>query len=105
MDTSIFQSAVLFAFFGALGLKLLELAELHHVPKSSRPDYREFVYWIPFLIMPLLGGGLAYAYVMSDVQLKPMLAINVGVSAPLIFRAMAQINPWQPQAIDPGEGA
>lgn len=105
MDHSILQPSVTFAFCGALAIKLLELTELHHVPKASRPDYTDVAYWLPFFILPFLGGGLAYAYVMSDVELKPMLAVNIGVSAPLILRAMAQINPLQSKSIDPGEGA
>ena len=105
MDQSILQPAVLFAGFGGLAIKLLELAELPKVPKSERPDFKDIVYWIPFAVMPLLGGGLAYMYVMSGVALQPVLAVNVGVSAPLILRAMAEINPLGPRAIDPGEGA
>ena len=93
-------SAAWFAFFGALALKLLEFTELAKVPAASRPNLKDIVYWIPYVIMPILGGGLAYAYVASSVEMKPMLAINVGVSAPLILRAMAQLNPLQRSSID-----
>jgi hypothetical protein len=92
--------AAWFAFFGALGLKLLEFTELAKVPAANRPDLRDVVYWVPYFIMPVLGGGLAYAYVASSVEMKPMLAINVGVSAPLILRAMAALNPLQRASID-----
>jgi len=97
---TLIPSAAWFAFFGALALKLLELTELAKVPLASRPDLKDIVYWIPYLIMPIVGGGLAYAYVASSVEMKPMLAINVGVSAPLILRAMAQLNPLQRTTID-----
>jgi hypothetical protein len=43
--------------------------------------------------MPLLGGGLAYMYLRSGVQLTPVLAVNVGISTPLILRTMGAINP------------
>ena len=105
MDTSITQPTVLFALFGALGFKLLEMAELTKVPKAQHPDFTSFLYWLPFLVMPLLGGGLAYTYVMSGVDLKPILAVNVGVSAPMALRAMSQINPFHTGSIDPGPGA
>lgn len=105
MDISSVPMPVVFAFAGALSLKLLELTELQHVRKANRPDLRDVAYWVPFLILPILGGGLAYAYVSSGMDLKPMLAINVGVSAPLILRAMAQINPISAKPIDPGEDA
>lgn len=85
--------AVWFAISGAFAVKLLELAELHKVPKLERPDLKDWLYWVPFLVMPVLGGWLAYAYVSSNMVLSPILAINVGVSAPLVLRAMAQINP------------
>jgi hypothetical protein len=105
MDTSILQPTVLFAFCGALGFKLLEMAELAKVPKAQHPDFTYIVYWLPFAIMPVLGGGLAYAYVMSGLELKPILAINVGISAPMALRAMSQINPFHAGSIDPGVGA
>lgn len=104
MNPEILQ-AVLFAGAGSLAIRLLELAEIPRIPKAERPDFADLVYWIPFVIMPLLGGGLAYMYVMSGVVLKPILAVNVGISAPLILRAMAEINPVRASAIDPGAGA
>jgi hypothetical protein len=97
--------AVWFGFCGAVALKLLELAELAKVPKASRPDLKDPVYWVPFAVMPILGGGLVFAYVASSVEMKPMLAVNVGVSAPLILRAMAQANPMQGAAIKVPKGA
>jgi hypothetical protein len=85
--------AVWFGVSGAFAIKLLELAELHKIPRLERPDLKDWLYWLPFVIMPFLGGGLTYAYVSSNTALTPMLAINVGVSAPLVLRAMAQVNP------------
>lgn len=78
---------------GAFAIKLLELAELHKVTPSERPDFKDILYWVPFLILPVLGGGLAQVYVSSDTVLSPLLAVNIGVSAPLILRAMAQAAP------------
>jgi hypothetical protein len=96
----VIPAAAWFAFFGALALKLLEFTELAKIPTANRPNLNDIVYWVPYFIMPVLGGGLAYAYVASSVEMKPMLAINVGVSAPLILRAMAQLNPLQRSAIE-----
>jgi len=105
MGTTIIPPAVLFAVCGALSIKLLEIAELAKVPKALHPDFHSIIYWLPYAIMPLLGGGLAYMYVMSGVDLKPILAVNVGISAPLILRSMAEANPFRSSSIDPGEGA
>jgi len=90
---------VCFAAFGAFAVKLLELAELHKVPKIKRPDLKDWLYWIAFPIMPILGGGLAYVYISSDIVLSPILAFNVGASAPLIIRAAAQANPFQDSTV------
>ena len=98
------QPAVLFAVFGAIGMQLLSLMEMRNIPKTERPDFKDFFYWLPFIVSPLIGGGLALAYIYPDDGLKPLVAINVGVSAPLILRSMANINPFD-KPIDPGEGA
>jgi hypothetical protein len=104
VDTSFFQAGVVFAASGAFGVKLLELAEVRNIPKDQRPDLKELIYWIPFFVLPALGAGLAYMYIMSDIALKPILAVNVGVSAPLILRTMASL-PASLSRIDPGKGA
>jgi hypothetical protein len=105
MDTSLFQLPIYCAFFGALAIKLLELAELQHVAKVERPDFSDIIYWLPYLIMPLLGGGLAYVYIVSGVKLQPILAANIGVSAPLILRTWAEVNPLGDKKISLPEGA
>lgn len=99
------NSAVWFAVAGAFAIKLLELSELHKVPKVERPDLKDWLYWVPFFILPILGGGLAHVYVSSNTVLNPILAVNVGVSAPLILRAMAQANPLEPSTLDTPEDA
>lgn len=93
------DSAVWYAIFGAFSIKLLELAELHKLPKVERPDLKDWVYWIPFFVLPIIGGVLAQAYISSNTILNSILAINVGVSAPLIFRTFAQINPLDQKTI------
>lgn len=99
------SQAVWFAVFGAFAIKLLELSELHKVPKVERPDLKDWLYWLPFFVLPLLGGGLAHMYVSSNTVLSPILAVNVGVSAPLILRAMAQANPLEPTTVDTPDDA
>ncbi|EKS7204520.1 hypothetical protein O8H67_003192 [Enterobacter asburiae] len=90
---SMIPQAVWFAIAGAFFIKLLELAELHKLPKIERPDLKDWLYWIPYLILPILGGGLAYVYIASNTSLTPLLSVNIGISAPLVLRAMAQIVP------------
>ena len=90
------DDSILFASGGALAIKLLDLVELANVPKDRRPELKTFFYWLPFVILPLLGGFVAYAYIESGTTLTPILAINIGVSAPLIFRTMASSIPIKP---------
>jgi hypothetical protein len=100
----IMQPSVIFAAFGALAMQLLSLLEIRNIPKTKRPDFKDFFYWLPFIVSPLIGAGLALAYIFPNDALKPLVAINVGVSAPLILRSMANINPFE-KSIDPGKGA
>ena len=82
-----------FAAFGGLCVNLLGLVELHKVPKAERPDFTNLLYWVPFLVWPVVAAVLALAYVLSGNQLTPILSMNVGASAPLILRSMAQAAP------------
>ena len=88
-DGLLLPSAVEFAILGAIAIQLLGFMELSKVPKSQRPDFKDIIYWVPFVVHPLLGGGLAYAYVASGQILAPLLAINVGITAPLVLRSIA----------------
>lgn len=96
---------VWFAVFGAFSIKLLEIAELYKLPKIERSDLKDWLYWVPFIILPAIGGGLAQMYVSSNTILSPMLAVNVGVSAPLILRALAQVNPLEANSIQTPDDA
>ncbi len=78
---------------GGLAINLLNLAELKNVPKDRRPDLTDWLYWLYFLVTPALGAGLAYLYQISNIEMKPLLAANVGASAPLILRSMAAAIP------------
>ena len=99
------QPPVLFAVFGAIGMQLLTLMEIKNIPKAERHDFKDIFYWLPFVVSPILGGGLALAYIYPADVLKPLVAINVGVSAPLILRSMASLNPLGKGSINPGAGA
>ena len=70
--------------------------ELH----KGLPEYAtRWPYWAATIVMISLGGLLAFAYQASDgVQLSPILALNIGASAPLIFSTLAQQIPKS----DPG---
>ena len=77
--------------------------ELQNVEKGQRPDFRDPLYWLPYVVGPILGAVLAYAYE-TETNLHAILAINIGVSAPLIIRGFANANliPKKPIDLPPG---
>lgn len=70
----------------------------------ERPDFHDWLYWLPYILYPLGGGFLVFVYELSGVKFNPVLAINVGVSAPAILRSFASSPPLN-RPTDPGIGA
>ncbi len=93
IEQAITNSVPLFAAGGALIVQILNLAELRWVPKANRPDFRDWLHWLPYIVSPLAGGALGLAYVLSQVDLTPLVALNVGAAAPAIFRSFARGRP------------
>ncbi|MCE5322247.1 hypothetical protein LLG46_02905 [bacterium] len=88
--------------FGGLLAGLVSIYEMGLLPKNQRP-IRDSLYWISVLLIgPILGGALAGVYQASGMTLKPLVALNVGVTAPLVLRSWLNIRK---QPIDPGFGA
>jgi hypothetical protein len=84
----------IFGFFGGMAVNLLRLLELVPVRRADRPDtFSDPLYVLQFVVLPLLGGGLAYAYTTSGTPLTPILAVNIGASAPLILKNFAAALP------------
>lgn len=78
---------------------------MKNTPRLERPDFKDVWYWFPFIFSPIIGGFLAFVYTYPNKALEPLVAINIGVSAPLILKAMANINPFEKKNINPGKGA
>ena len=80
---------------GCLGGLLAEVANWYQLRTSpSLPDYiRSPFYWIITVVMILLGGFLAVLY--GTDNRNAILVANIGLSAPLIIKALAQINPTE----------
>lgn len=95
---------LILAFLGGLAVNLLNLMELQNVPKDRRPDFKDILYWLPYIVWPLMGALLVFLYQETNTQISRLLAFQAGASAPLIIKAMARAIPQQ-MKIDPGEGA
>ena len=84
----------LYAFLGGIAVNLLSLTELRSIPKPKRPEtFSDWIYCLWFFGVPIVGGFLAYVYQNSDVSLTPLLAVNIGASAPLILKSIAAVAP------------
>jgi len=99
----IFSTPVLLAAASALIIKLLELTEVHKLPSTQRPNLKDIWYWVPHFILPLAGGFLVYLHQQSGGTINALLAMNIGITAPLVFRSAAER--LTPKVIDPGAGA
>ncbi len=84
---------LLFAAFGGVAVQLLNLAEAHKLPPDERPNFRDPLYWVAYLVAAGIATFVAWAYVASGFELKGFLAIHVGASSPLLLRTMASLLP------------
>lgn len=84
----------LYGIFGGLLAELLGLYQLRTQARSAIPSYlRSAFYWGTTIGMILAGGGLVFVYGKSGVNLNPIIAVNVGASAPLILGSLVQKKP------------
>src|SRR5713226_4368573 len=87
-------SGFLFGLCGGLAVVTLRLIELVNTPRAKRPaTFSDPLYVVQFIFLPLLGGGIVYAYHASGTVLSPILAINLGAAAPLILKNFASVIP------------
>lgn len=90
--------------FGTLGgflINVVCLAELAALPRIERPPTFSDPLWVfQFFSLPIVGGILAFVYQADGVSLKPLLAMNIGVSAPLILKTLAAVVPKDPGKVN-----
>jgi hypothetical protein len=89
-------------FWGLLGGRLGELLNwfnIRHQLHRGVPDWsNSWLYWTITILMAAAGGVLVFAYLKTGATLNPLIAINLGISAPLLLKTLsAQVPP-----IDPG---
>jgi hypothetical protein len=75
---------------GFLGSAAVELVTCFHFYQSESPfpaRYRKKGFWAVRLLIAAAAGGLVLAYSIKD---DPILAINVGASAPAILLTLVE---------------
>lgn len=90
---------IIISAVGGLTYNLVPLLELYKTPKESRPDFKDFFYWLPYFAWPLLAGFLLYLYDSPNMKVTKLLAFHIGISAPLIIRKMIEILPVAPESV------
>jgi len=84
---------ILIAAGGGLALQLLNLLEIPQLKNKDRPDFKDWVYYLPYIINPLIGAFITFVYLKANTTLNPVLALHIGASAPVILRTMASTLP------------
>jgi len=93
----------LWGLLGGIGAEVAVVFSIRDKLPTEYPYWlRSWVYWAVAAVMVLLGGGIAVAYSRSGTPLSPILALQIGASAPLIFRKLRETVPETPTPPDPG---
>ena len=89
-----------YGMLGGFFAVLLGLFQLRKQAPDVLPQFlKSWFYWTITLLMILAGGGLVVIYLKSDIPLKPILAVNIGASAPLLIGTFVAQTP----SIPPGK--
>lgn len=89
-----FSQEFWYGIVGGFLAELFSLWKLRHELKKSLPSYlRSWFYWLMTGLMICSGGIVALVYAKSGVSLSPLLAVNVGASAPLIIGSLTAASP------------
>jgi hypothetical protein len=84
----------LYGVMGGVFAELLGLYKLRTQAPSAFPTYlRSGFYWSVTIAMVFAGGVLVWVYNHSGLDMKPLIAVNIGASAPLILGSLIQTTP------------
>ncbi len=90
------------SLLGGLLVELFSLSKLRYVPKDALPLWIKSVwYWTITTALIMSGGVLVSIYFGSGVVMTPLLAVNIGASAPLILQSLvSQAPPIDPSRVN-----
>jgi len=82
---------------GGFVAEFLGLFKLRKEAPELWPKYLKTpIYWTISIAMMVVGGGLVILYIASDATVTPVLALNIGASAPLILQVLTAQAPDVP---------
>ena len=94
----------LWGLFGGVGAEVsVVFAHRYRAAKDFPYWLKSWVYYITSIVMVFFGGGIAVAYASSGTTLNAILAIQIGASAPLIFRKLTETIQETPKPPDPAK--
>lgn len=91
--STIFTEPVILSGLGGLSYPLLTFLEFDDMKKGKRITFRRFRDYFAIFIYIFLAVLMGYAYFEGKEEVNRLLAIHIGISAPLIFRAMTNVLP------------
>ena len=72
---------------GGFALNIMNLWEDSRLPKSKRAP-KDGLYWLFFILWPLIGVGLGFLYFLDGSVLRPMASFTLGLGAPATLKAL-----------------
>jgi hypothetical protein len=89
-----FIEPLIWGTFGGLLSHLLQLVQHAKSPAKDRTlDLRDKWFWIGWGLLGLLGGAVTFLSERCGFTLQPLVAANIGASAPLIAEKLLSTVP------------
>jgi hypothetical protein len=78
---------------GGFAANLVRLFAFINVPKRQRTQLKDWIYWLQFVSLPILGGFVATAYGDASCRLPGILPLHIGASTPALLKIMSGAVP------------
>lgn len=74
--------------------QLLNFLELAKIDATRRPNFKDPIYWLPYIVGPILGAAAGYFSFHDNIEnFTTMLGAQVGIAAPLTLKGLANAAP------------
>lgn len=88
------EKYILIPAMAGLIAQVLNLFDALRADPSRRPNFKDWVYWLPYFLGPILGACAGY-YSFNDNpnSFTTALGVQVGIAAPLLLKGLASAAP------------